>query len=303
MVRLEDVGAMVSVQAMKTLSDYLFAKGIPYSIAVIPKYVDPLGAYNGGVPQTVPLEEALNLKRSLDYAVARGGEIVMHGYTHQYGEIVNLSSGVSGDDYEFWNMISNSPVAEDSTEWSLGRYNAGLADLANNGYGTPVAWETPHYQGSAVASRATTQAFHTTYQRVVYYTADTPDFNAPVSRDFTLGQVFPYVIRKDYYGQRILPENLGNIEYDISAIDPSSHFTYTWRDVHLNAKYALTVRDGFASFFFHPFWLEPDLGTPGFQDFKRLIDGITNLGYVWTSPSALADPIAAARSSAPRKGR
>jgi len=301
LVRLEDVGAMVSVQAMKTLSDYLSTRNIPYSVAVIPKYVDPLGVYNGGVPQTVPLEEASNLKRSLDYAVARGGEIVMHGYTHQYGDIVNLSSGVSGDDYEFWNMVSNSPVAEDSTEWALARYQAGLADLANNGYGTPVAWETPHYQGSAVDSRATTQAFHTTYQRVVYYTADTPDFNAAVSKDFTLGQVFPYVIGKDYYGQRILPENLGNIEYDISAIDPSSHYTYTWQDVQLNAQYALTVRDGFASFFFHPFWLEPDLGTPGFQDFKRLVDGITSLGYVWTSPSALADPVAATQASAARK--
>jgi uncharacterized protein YdaL len=71
--------------------------------------------------------------------------------------------------------------------------------------------------------------------------------------------------------------------------------------VQLNAQYALTVRDGFASFFFHPFWLEPDLGTPGFQDFKRLVDGITSLGYVWTSPSALADPVAVTRASAPRK--
>ncbi len=295
MVRLEDVGAMVSVHAMKTLSDYLWTKKIPYSIAVIPKYVDGLGVYNGGVPETVPLEQALNLKRSLDYAVARGGEIVMHGYTHQYGDIVNQNSGVSGDDYEFWNMTTNSPVAEDSTEWALGRYNAGLADLENSGYGTPVAWETPHYQGSALSSRATTQVFNATYQRVVYYTADTPDFNAAVSKDFTLGQVFPYVIKKDYYGQRILPENIGNIEYDISDIDPSSNFTYTWQDLQLNAKYALTVRDGFASFFFHPFWLEPDLGTPGLQDFKSLVDGITNLGYVWTSPSAVVDQIGAAQ--------
>ena len=40
----EDVGALVSVQAMKTLSDYMFAKRIPYSIATIPLYMDPLGA-------------------------------------------------------------------------------------------------------------------------------------------------------------------------------------------------------------------------------------------------------------------
>ena len=52
LVRLEDVGALVSVNtAMKTLTDYLSAEHVPFSVAVIPRYVDPLGVYNGGVPQ------------------------------------------------------------------------------------------------------------------------------------------------------------------------------------------------------------------------------------------------------------
>ncbi|MEO8361280.1 MAG: DUF2334 domain-containing protein [Vicinamibacteria bacterium] len=289
MVRLEDVGAMVSVKAMKTLSDYLWSKKIPYSIAVIPKYVDSLGIYNEGVPQTVLLRQASNLRKALNYSVARGGEIVMHGYTHQYGAVKNANSGVSGDDYEFWNIVANAPVTEDSTPWALGRYNAGLTDLRDNGYGAPVAWEAPHYQSSALAAKATPQAFPTTYQRVVYYTADQPDFGASVGKDFTLGQVFPYVIKKDYYGQRVLPENIGNIEYDISSVDPNSNFNYTWQDLEINARYAHTVRDGFASFFFHPFWLEPTIGTPGFKDFKLLVNGITKLGYVWTSPSRVKD--------------
>jgi hypothetical protein len=39
----------------------------------------------------------------------------------------------------------------------------------------------------------------------------------------------------------------------------------------------LTVlRDGFASFSFHPFWLDPETGTP---DFQNLVEGITALGY------------------------
>jgi len=45
------------------------------------------------------------------------------------------------------------------------------------------------------------------------------------------------------------------------------------------------VRDGFASFFFHPFWLEADLGTPGFADFQKTIDGISALGFTWMAPS------------------
>lgn len=286
MVRLEDVGALVTVSSMKTLTDYLYSKQIPFSIAVIPRYVDALGTYNGGVAQQVPLSQAANLKRSLDYAIPRGAEIVMHGYTHQYGTLRNPHTAVSGDDYEFWNIVRNSPVDEDSTAWVLGRLNAGLTELHANGY-NPIAWETPHYHASALSSRAAPTVFGTTYQRVVYFTADQPNFNLATGKDFAVGQIFPYVVHKDYYGQRILPENLGNIEYDISSIDPTSNFNYTWQDIHINAQYALTVRDGFASFFFHPFWLEPTLGVPGFSDFKKLVDAISQLGFTWVAPSTV----------------
>lgn len=284
LVRLEDVGALVSVQSMRTLTDYLHKKKVPFSVAVIPYHVDGLGAYNGGVPMQVPLSQAANLKKSLDYAVARGGEIVMHGYTHQYGKMRNPHTGVSGDDFEFWNIVDNKPLPEDSLEWALGRLNAGLTELRSNGY-TPFAWETPHYQASPLASRAVPQVFGTTFQRVVYYTSDTPALAGGAGKDLSVGQIFPYVIQKDHYGQRILPENLGNIEYDISTIDPTSNYNYTPDDIITNAKYAKAVRDGFASFFFHPFWLEPEIGTPGFADFQKTIDGITQLGFTWVPAS------------------
>jgi len=286
LVRLEDVGAMVSVQAMKTLSDYLSSKKVPYSIATIPRYVDGLGVYNGGVRQEVNLSQATNLKKALDYARQRGAEIVMHGFTHQYGTMRNPHTGVSGDDYEFWNIVDNSPFPEDSIAWAGGRLYNGLQDLRANGY-TPVAWEAPHYHTSALTARTAPSLFATTYQRVVYFTADKPNFFAPVAKDFSVGQFYPYIIRKDYYGQYVLPENLGNIEYDISTIDPTSNYNYTADDILTNAKFALAVRDGFASYFFHPFWLEPDLGVPGFEDFKKTVEGITQLGFTWVAPSTL----------------
>jgi uncharacterized protein YdaL len=286
MVRLEDVDAKVSVAAMKSLTDFLSSRGVPFSIAVIPRYMDPLGANNGGTPQDISLSAATNLKQALDYALPRGAEIVMHGYTHQYGDMKNPWSGISGDDYEFWNIVANAPVAEDSTSWTLGRLNAGLGDLTANGY-RPVAWETPHYHASATASKAFPQLFNTTYQRVVYFTGDKPDFSARAGKDFSAGQIFPYVIQRDYYNQRVLPENLGNIEYDIRQVDPSSNIDYGWQDLYTNAQYALTVRDGFASFFFHPFWAEPGMNTPGLADFQKLVDGITQLGFTWVAPSTV----------------
>ncbi len=99
------------------------------------------------------------------------------------------------------------------------------------------------------------------------------------------------MIQADYYGQRVIPENLGNIEYNICSIDPFSCLTYTWQDLYLNAQYAWVVRDGFASFFFHPFWLDSDMaGTAAanaFQDFKSLASGISKLGYQWADASTV----------------
>jgi len=286
MVRLEDVSAWTTITSMKQLTDYLFKKRIPFSIATIPFFTDALGIYNDGVPLQIPLSQASNLKKLLNYALPRGGEIVMHGYTHQYGQLRNPYTAISGDDFEMWNVVTNSPVAEDSPSWVLGRLNAGLNELRSNGYNS-VVWEMPHYQGSATAYRVAPQLFPTTYHRVVYYTADQPNFNAAVAKDLAVGQIFPYVINKDYYGQRILPENLGNFEYDLSWMDPNSNVVYTWQDILTNAQYALTVRDGFGSFFFHPFLLEPEVRLNAMADFRSLIDAMTQLGYTWVAPSML----------------
>ncbi|HEY9380050.1 MAG TPA: DUF2334 domain-containing protein [Burkholderiales bacterium] len=291
MVRLEDVGALVLPSTMRRLSDWLFNASIPFSIAVIPFYRDPLGVYNDGAPMEVHLAQATRLKNALNYAVARGGKIVMHGYTHQYASKRNLHTAVSGDDFEFWDAADNTPVLEDSEAWAGARLDAGRLELVQNGY-PPFAWEAPHYQSSPKSIRAAAQRFLTTYQRVVYYTSDTPNLDPNSSaRDFAVGQFYPYIIERDYYGQRVLPENLGNIEYDISDIDPTSNFNYTWQDLRLNAQMGLVVRDGFASFFFHPFWLDPEIGTPGFADFKRLMNAITTLGYTWVDASTLTPPV------------
>ena len=121
----------------------------------------------------------------------------------------------------------------------------------------------------------------------MYYTADQPNFYASTGKDFAVGQFYPFPVARDWYGQRIIPENLGNIEYDIHTIDPTSNYNYTADDIITNAKYAKAVRDGVASWFFHPFWLEPNLGTPGFEDFKKTVDGISALGFTWVAPSTI----------------
>ncbi|MET3446070.1 DUF2334 domain-containing protein [Ralstonia sp. 1138] len=286
LVRLEDVNATNTVTSINTLTDFLYSKKIPFSLATIPLYKDPNGVYNGGVAQTIHLVNATGLKSALNHALPRGGKILMHGYTHQYSNIPNLINAVSANDFEFWLATQNRPVNEDSTQWAAGRLSSGLLEFQLNGY-APFAWEAPHYQSSPLAIKAVPQYFKNTYQRVVYYTSDNPQtLNASTpGHDFSVGQFFPYIIQKDYYNQRIIPENLGNVEYNICNIDPSSCLTYTAQDILTNATYAQVVRDGFASFFFHPFWLEPEIGTPGYADFQTIINGITALGFTWVDAS------------------
>lgn len=281
LVRLEDLDAYTTTASMKQLSDYLYSLHIPFTMATIPLYTDPNGYYNGGVPETIHLAQATGLKSALNYAIARGGKIVVHGYTHQYDSTPNVQNAVSGNDYEFWFAVQNRPVDEDSVQWAQGRMAEGIAEFTNNGYKV-AGWGAPQYQMSPLASQAAAAEFTTSYQRAVYYTSTNPQIGTgAANQDFSAGQFFPYIINKDYYGERIVPENLGSIQYNICNIDPFSCVAYTWQQVLTNAQYALVVRDGFASFFFHPYWLEPGLGVPAMSDFKSLVSGVAKLGYTW----------------------
>jgi uncharacterized protein YdaL len=281
LVRLEDLDVYTTTSSMKSLTDYLYSQKVPFTMATIPLYTDPNGYYNGGVPETVHLAQATGLKFSLNYAVTRGGSIVMHGYTHQYDSTPNVQNAVSGNDYEFWYAVQNRPVDEDSVQWATQRMTEGLAEFTSNGYKV-VGWGAPQYQMSPLASTAAASQFPITFQRAVYYTATNPQIGTgAANQDFSAGQFFPYIINQDYYGERIVPENLGSIQYNICNIDPFSCISYTWQQLVTNAQYALVVRDGFASFFFHPYWLEPSLNLPALQDFESLVSGIKNLGYSW----------------------
>jgi uncharacterized protein YdaL len=291
LVRLEDVSADVVTSSMKSLTDYMYQRKIPFGVAAIPRYKDPTGAYNGGVPEDIPLSLATNLKTSLNYARARGGQIVQHGWTHQSDNAINNINGVSGEDYEFWDMVNNRPMAAENggQAWSTDRMVKGLQELNDAGY-TPIAWEAPHYQSSplSIKSNVAISAYKKkAYGRVVYYTSDAPDLKgASGVYDYSPGQFFPYVIKNDYYGQYVIPENLGNIERKAVC---SYCFDYLPSDLVLNARYARVVRDGYASFFFHPYLLNPEttaLGINGMADFRNTMSGISQLGYTWGSPQA-----------------
>jgi hypothetical protein len=72
----------------------------------------------------------------------------------------------------------------------------------------------------------------------------------------------------------------------------------------LNADKGLIVRDGFGSFFFHPFWIEDELAyLNGFQHFQNLVNGMTALGYTWVSgPDLIITSTSVAPNTGPKAG-
>jgi len=219
--------------------------------------------------------------RALKYLVAQGGQIVLQGYTHQYDAVANPYTGVTGDDYEFFrvtvdeqnNFVDYMPVPEDSRRWVQSRIRGAMGQLRRSGL-SAIAWQTPHYAASAVDYSVFADEFPLTIQRVLYFDSaggcigrngrrhDLFDSGTHIA-----GQFFPYVIQRDLYGQKVVPENIGNI-----VLDPAGgSATRLPADLIRAARKNLVVRDGWASAFFHPFL---DISY-----LQELVRGIKGLSY------------------------
>jgi uncharacterized protein YdaL len=311
LMRLEDVHPNVNPTDIRSVTNVM-KQGVmrPWTIAVIPFFRDPLGYYNEGVPEefTMNTSRARPWRRQINRAKRKGATLELHGYTHQYSDVPNPYNGVSGDDYEFWDSDADAPVAEDSYAYIAARMDAAHTLLDRRNWVT-WAWEFPHYRASVLDYLATEDWYETTYQRVVYYPYEVDfwgdvytwneirndpqtDFdwanaNVVVAGDRWGGQFYPYVIERDTYGQRIIPENLGNIEPPEFALGPQ--YVRVVPDLLANADANLVNRCAFASFFYHPYLMQfPEIADAGGPDALRdLVQGIEAMGYEFVDGSAL----------------
>jgi uncharacterized protein YdaL len=148
----------------------------------------------------------------------------------------------------------------------------------------PFAWEAPHYTASANVYSSVKKLYPIHYGRMTYFVDRgrvlvphlRADIDAPTTDSVQmLGQFFPYPIYRDIYGYRIVPENIGYFEpQPLSGYRPL--FT---EDLIRHGSKNLVVRDGYASFFYHP-----SLGVP---DLKRIVEGLQSLGYRFKAPDAI----------------
>jgi uncharacterized protein YdaL len=279
LVRIEDVGPDADPATLRAIADYLFTRRVPFTVAVYPRYRNPRGVNNGGRAEDYTLRQRPAVVAALNYMRARGGTLLMHGYTHQYESAINPYDGVSGNDFEFYrahvdandSVIYDGPVQQDSALWATGRIMAAGVEFARAGLPQPTIFEFPHYAGSATDYRVVNSLFGTRYDRGLYFPGVLS--GKTVDHSKVNGQFFPYAVR-DIYGSAIVPENIGNVEPDAF----NNHPARLPADLVASAKRNLVVRDGMASFFYHPY-----LGT---TYLKQAVEGIQGLGYTFVPASA-----------------
>ena len=123
-------------------------------------------------------------------------------------------------------------------------------------------WETPHYTASELDNQFFSNHFYAQTGRIMYF-----DDQANYAEQF-----FPYMIHKDIYGNKIIPENLG-------CVAPKQWFNFPARpitEILLSAEKNLAMRDAWASTCYHPYL--------GLAQLKNLVSGLKKLGYEFVSP-------------------
>ena len=295
LVRIEDISPASNAADVTSFANYLKSQGVPFSIAVIPDYLDPNGTYNNGVPVSETLAQVPAMVSALKTAGSDGGVLIQHGYTHQYSNIPNPFTGVSGDDFEFTraqcsttatppynfeapcantdSVIQEGPLPGDSQSWAAGRTTTGRALVKAAGLSTPTIWETPHYAASAADYAGIGQTYSTRYEQELFYGGELT--GGTINYSHVFGQFFPYEVH-DLYGTTIVPENLGDYEPTALFGNPAR----SAQDVINEAQQNLAVTQGVASFFIHS-------DDDPLSVLQQIVTGIKALGYTFVSPATL----------------
>ncbi|MDX2003810.1 MAG: DUF2334 domain-containing protein [Meiothermus sp.] len=252
LIRLEDAEPTDTPADLQAALDVLERLQIPFAVATIPRFTD--GVNNFSVEWT-DRPQALEQLRRVERI---GGRIVGHGYTHQYKSLRN-PSGVSGTDWEFWDITRNQPIPGMTPAEALLRVQTGDAILRGLGL-NPAAWVTPHYMMPPGFYPQLNPLYPRFFERRLYQAGQT-----------YLGQFFPYPVR-DVSGALMLPENTNLV-----------NATRRPADIVEIARANRALRCPWLGTFFHPYLLGAPAASGGVtpQEFEQMLSDIRNLGYTF----------------------
>lgn len=326
LVRIEDVSPAEDPAKLKEIADVFSQLQVPFSVALVPRYEDPAGYYNcvpnppmacTPTPESYGMSDVPEFVDAIQYMVARGGTLILHGFKHQFSDasnpyliqtppfppppvgncsgrtadgkqVCNPYSGVTADDFEFWmshinaanSVILDGPVPGDSANYASGRIQGAFAELGLAGMAAAqlFGFEFPHYAGSGIDSRTIAQQFA------------------------ALGSTPKAYHRSLYFKGAITGSPDDPTRYIGQFFPYTATDVYGWRmipenvgnyepepvnnnpprlvpDLIANANANLVVRDGVASVFFHPYYPT--------QVLRDIIQGFQGAGYTFVSPRDL----------------
>jgi uncharacterized protein YdaL len=177
-LRLEDYHADSNHGEFQRATDYLYARKIPYMVAVTPVWRDP----EFGMIEN--LDSNAEFVTALRYAQQRGGRLVMKGCTYD------------GSKLEFWDTRLDRPIQGENVEDYRRRLHENVRLMFKHGL-FPLAWETPGSAASRNAYTAIAEVFSTGVERLQL--SDTTSRETYVTSAPTL----------DRHGRLIIPENGG----------------------------------------------------------------------------------------------
>lgn len=276
LVRLEDVGPATDPVQLRQVADLLNADHIPFSIALYPVYVGPVTQH----PRArFSLKDRPQVVEAIKYMLAKGGTLILHGYTHQLGDKRNPNDGQGGEDYEFLRVHYNAQhaivydgtPARNAAAWTRHRIGMAFAAIRAAGLPRPEFWQFPEYGASPAEYRVAASEFLARTDRDSYAQGRP----GHVELQTLTEQSPPYLVR-DIYGGPVLPETLGYIASPGErATGPGSVRFLLAAAVAQKA----VVRDNVAGFYYHPY-----LGT---GPLRRLVDGLRREGYGFVSACAV----------------
>jgi len=242
LVRLEDINATTDPQELLSITAYLRSEGVPFTLALIPVYVGEDGT-------AIRLSRDRAFRIMVKNALLDGGELVLHGDTHQY-------DGVTAEDYEFWDEKTNTPI--DGADYAEQRVADALMEIEFAGLRPYlVGWETPHYTAGEEAYAVFERYFELMYEdpRWGYDLKFTP---------------YPVETENNLY----VPTNLGYVRME----SPDADVAMILQEAALLAG---LKHGALASFFYHPFI--------GLERLKAIIQGLKEQGWTFKPVSSLLE--------------